>query len=299
MKLIDSFLTYIRCELNYSVHTVSSYSYDLHQFLSFISPADIEQFDPKLVTASDIRAWVAACSRQGNSRRTIHRKVQSLRAFYHYLNRIDEAADNPAAEVTLARAPGRLPVVIREEETNQMLDHDFDRTDLIAYRNHLIVLLIYTTGLRRAEVVALRNADIDLNRNELKVLGKRNKERVIPFGEELRQAIIGYRQLRQDAGIDEAEHLLTRPNGLPLYPKIVHDVVTKTLADNVHATRHSPHVLRHSFATDMLNNGADLNAVQQLLGHNSLSTTQIYTHISYRDLKQNYQLAHPRAQKTN
>lgn len=303
--LIDSFLTYMRCELNYSAHTVLSYSSDIFQLADYLTNAGGSlaiikaDFDPVSVTESDIRAWVATRAAKGDSRRTLRRKIQSIRAFYRYLNLIGKSLDNPAADVTVARPAEDLPVALREEETNSLLDEAFDETDFIASRNHLIMLLLYSTGLRRSELISLRDADIDLSRCELKVLGKRNKERVIPFGSELTDAIGNFRDLRRERGIDDAPNLLTRPDGRPLYPKIVHDVVKKALTGNVHASRISPHVLRHSFATDMLNNGAELNAVQQLLGHSSLSTTQIYTHISYRELKQNYQQAHPRAQKTN
>lgn len=303
--LIDSFLTYMRCELNYSAHTVLSYSTDICQLADYLTDAGgskaivAADFDPVSVTESDIRAWIATRAAKGDSRRTLRRKIQSVRAFYRYLNLIGESLDNPAADVVVARPADNLPVALREEEINELLDEPFDGTDFIAARNHLIMLLLYTTGLRRAEIISLRDADVDLSRCELKVLGKRNKERVIPFGNELRREIGSFRDLRCGLGIDDAPNLLTRPDGQPLYPKIVYDVVKKTLTGNVHASRTSPHVLRHSFATDMLNNGADLNAVQQLLGHNSLSTTQIYTHISYRELKQNYQQAHPRAQKPN
>ncbi len=303
--LIDSFLTYMRCELNYSAHTVLSYSTDIYQLADYLTDAGgskaiiAADFDPTSVTESDIRAWIATRSAKGDSRRTLRRKIQSLRAFYRYLNLIGKSLDNPAADVVVARPTNDLPVALREEETNALLDEPFDETDFLAARNHLMLLLLYTTGLRRAEIISLRDADADLSRCELKVLGKRNKERVIPFGNELRKEIGNFRDLRCRLGIDNAPNLLTRPDGQPLYPKIVHDVVKKALTGNVHASRTSPHVLRHSFATDMLNNGADLNAVQQLLGHNSLSTTQIYTHISYRELKQNYQQAHPRAQKPN
>jgi integrase/recombinase XerC len=294
---IDDFLKYIRCELNYSVHTVSSYSHDICSFRDFLCPDAPETFRPESVEASDIRAWIASLSRLGNSRRTLRRKLQSLRAYYRYLCLTGKARFNPAAEVAVARPHDALPSFLRQEETADFFNQPFDRSDFIATRNRLILLMLYSTGMRRSELIGLLDKNIDLGRGELKVLGKRNKERVIPFGSELSKMIELLRRHRQIEGIAGAPTFFTRPSGEPLYPRIVNDLVTKYLKPAVHAPRVSPHVVRHSFATDMLNNGADLNAVQQLLGHASLSTTQIYTHISSRELKLNYQLAHPRAQK--
>lgn len=161
-------------------------------------------------------------------------------------------------------------------------------------RDSLIILMLYSTGMRRAELMSLDDANVDTRAGELKVLGKRNKERMIPFGGELGEAIEAYRSLRSRIGITSGPFFV-RPDGEPLYPMLVERIVKRRLEGKVHANRISPHVLRHSFATDMLNNGADLVAVQKLLGHKSLETTQIYTHITYRELKQNYQQAHPRA----
>lgn len=295
---VEKFLTYIRCELNYSVHTVSSYARDIRQFVDYITGSAPEVFDPASVTVSDLRAWLAARS-AGDSLTTLRRKVQSLRAFWRYLCMMGDAIDNPAADLSVARAPKVLPAFIRQEETNSVLDDDssFDPDDFIELRNHLILLMLYTTGMRRAEIISLRDRDIDIAKGELKVLGKRNKERIIPFGKELSDMITVYRAKRSEVGFDLIEPFFLRTGGEPLYPRVVHDVVNRALRSRVHAPRTSPHVLRHSFATDMLNNGADLNAVQQLLGHTSLATTQIYTHISYRELKQNYKSAHPRAKK--
>lgn len=295
--MLQKFLTYLRCELNYSVHTVSSYSRDIFGFLKFVCGAETATFRPESVTTSDIRAWLALRSKSGCTPRTLRRNLQSLRAFFRYLCLIGVSEYNPAAEVSVARPHDSLPSFIREEETNNFLDTPYDHADLKESRDRLILNMLYSTGMRRAEIISLKDADIDLNRRELKVLGKRNKERIIPFGNELMALIDEYRKLRAANGLAGATEFFTRPNGQPLYPKLVNNLVGRELKPMVHAPRVSPHTLRHSFATDMLNNGADLTAVQQLLGHNSLSTTQIYTHISYRELQQNYQSAHPRAQK--
>ena len=296
--LISSFLTYIRCELNLSVHTVSSYQLDLEQWREFATEGKIDTFTPLDVTTSDLRVWVTHLANSGVTSRTIRRKIQSLRAFYRYLNRYHNVKENPAAELQLAREKKSLPVYIKPNETQTMLNNQWDKDDFIATRDHLILLMFYSTGIRCSELETLTDINVDCEHGELKVLGKRNKERIIPFGNEMKEVITLYRNLRDDLTGGPTERFFTRPTGEPMYRKLIYNIVHRELNNaNTHASRQSPHVLRHSFATDMLNNGADLNAVQQLLGHQSLATTQVYTHITYRDLKLNYQHAHPRALK--
>lgn len=294
--ITDDFLTYLSAELNYSPLTVTAYSRDIKSLANYLTGGHGD-FDPLSVESGDIRAWIGALARTGQTRRTLRRKIQSVRALYRYLMLIGSTDRNPAMNVAVARPNDPLPAFIREEETNNLLDSDFDHEDFIEVRDRLILLLLYSTGMRRAELIGLLDRNVDLNRRELKVLGKRNKERVIPFGEELAGMIALYRRLRRENALTDAVELLVRPGGLPLYPSAINAIVKARLRPEVNATKVSPHVLRHSFATDMLNNGADINAVQQLLGHASLETTQIYTHISTRELQQNYKLAHPRAQK--
>ncbi len=295
--LINSFLTYIRCELNYSAHTVLSYSKDLEQWREFSTGGHPDRFSPTDVTMSDIRVWVSHLASTGHSPRTIRRKVQSLRAFYRYLMRYHGVKNNPAADITLAKADKPLPVFIRAGETAQVIDESFDEDNFTELRDKLIVVMFYTTGIRCAELVGLQDKNVDTSIGELKVLGKRNKERIIPFGNELKEMITKYRSLRDELTGGTTDAFFVRPSGEPIYGKIAYDAVHTAFAGKAHATRLSPHVLRHSMATDMLNNGADLTAVQQILGHQSLATTQLYTHITYRELKQNYELAHPRALK--
>lgn len=303
--LIDSFTTYLRCELNSSVHTVLSYRHDIRQWYSFAASASLSgcdihtaEPDPSAVTLSDLRLWIAHLSSEGIGVRSVRRKIQALRAFYGYLNRRCGVSVNPAAELTPARLPKPLPVLIPTADTARVLDADLDTDDFIAVRDRLIADMLYSTGMRESELVGLRDADVDLRRRELKVIGKRNKERMIPFGEELTTMIRLYTTLRDRDADNPGGQFFVRPDGSPLYRQLVYRVVRRAFDGNTGARRRSPHVLRHSFATDMLNNGADLTAVQQLLGHSSLATTQIYTHLSSRDIKDNYKLAHPRAKKT-
>ena len=294
---IDSFLTYIRCELNLSAHTVLSYKTDLVQWRNFCTNNNPNEFSPLDITTGDLRQWISHLSAQNSSQRTIHRKLQAVRAFFNYLMRYHGLKSNPAAEITLAKIDKSLPVYIRPTETNSILSEDWDHGDYIETRNRLILLMFYSTGIRCSELMNLLDANVDTARGELKVLGKRNKERIIPFGKELSEMITLYRQLRDDIVESSEPQFFLRPTGEPLYRNLIYNVVHRSLSGRVHSSRQSPHVLRHSFATDMLNNGADINAVQQLLGHQSLATTQMYTHITYRELKHNYELAHPRALK--
>jgi len=299
---IEEYLTYIRCELALSPHTVSAYGNDLNQWRDYsLGGRDAGEFNPMDVTTSDLRVWISSLSAKGISARSIRRKISALRNFFDYMVRRHGLPGNPAADLVLKRVPEQLPCYIPSNETNSILDSKIDENDFREVRNRLIILMLYSTGMRCQELISLRDDAVNVERRELKVLGKRNKERVIPFGDELAQAISHYRKIRAaTVGTSATENFFTRESGEAVYQKIVYDVVHGTLLGNgAHATRLSPHVLRHSFATDMLNNGADLNAVQKLLGHASLATTQIYTHISYRELKQNYELAHPRASKKN
>lgn len=313
--LIESFLTYLRCELNYSALTVLSYRIDLRQLAEYLTGGHPEEFDPMGCTVADLRAWALHLAEKGLTHRAIHRKMSAVSTLYRYLMRTKGYPFNPARDVQLAKSPSTLPVYIRQTEMEEILgppatgdglppaaDHGDipmpSADTFIPLRDRLVVLMLYTTGIRRAELIGLLDADVDTCRGELKVLGKRNKERIIPFGKELAEAIDNYRKARSlRTGTSATKSFFTRPDGAPLYPTLVERIVKKALCGHTLASRQSPHTLRHSFATDMLNNGADLRSVQQLLGHSSLATTQVYTHITYRELKNNYQLAHPRAKK--
>lgn len=295
---IEAFLTYIRCELNYSAHTVSSYAVDLRQWADFATGGHPETLAPLDVATSDLRQWLASVAAGGATGSTLRRKAQSLRAFFRYLMKRHGLKHNPASDLPRIKRSLQLPTYIRPEDTRRILDEPIDTDDFIEMRDRLIMTMLYSTGIRASELVGLLDSNVNMPRRELKVHGKRNKDRVIPFGDELAQMIDRYRHLRDnDAGGSEGT-FFTRPGGAPIYRGLLYRIVHRELLDGgAHAARLSPHVMRHSFATDMLNNGADLSAVQQLLGHQSLMTTQVYTHITYRELKQNYQLAHPRALK--
>lgn len=306
MNLIEQFLEYLRLELNYSKLTVDAYRADLKAWADFATGNRPEELDPMEVTTSDLRLWIGSLASGGDSVRTIRRKASSLRSLFRYLMRRHGLDSNPASGLILAKIPMDLPVYIRQEDTERILDDTAADAadDFTAARDRLIIDLLYSTGMRCSELIGLLDVNTDTRKGELKVLGKRNKERIIPIGPELTQAIDGYRALRDSSPdtsvslLDRQAPLLVNRDGRPLYRRLVYRVVNRALTEgNVHAARLSPHVLRHSFATDMLNAGAPISSVQQLLGHASLASTQIYTHVTYSELKHNYQLAHPRALK--
>lgn len=293
--LIESFIKYIRYELNLSACTVLSYTNDVKQFALHLTSGNIDEFDALSVTVNDIREWMVSLVDGGDSVRTVRRKIQSLRAFYKFLQKKDLIKYNPAQEVEVAKAPKRLPDCVRIENVERLFENK-EEGGFEEVRNRLILLMLYSTGMRRAELIDL--LDVNVGETELKVHGKRNKDRVIPIGEELKVEIAEYRKLRDEVVLDKScSNFFVKKDGAPLYPSLVYRLVYEKLSEVGGGSRYSPHVLRHTFASAMLNNGAKLNSVKELLGHESLAATQVYTHITYRELKSNYEHAHPRALK--
>ncbi len=302
VMLYTDYYNYLRGEAVNSAHTVAAYESDIEKFRHFLgSELCKDTTDPSVVELGDIRLWIAHMAEMGNSVGTIARRVQSLRSLYNYLVRKHGYTVNPAAGVRLPRRGQPLPAFLTQDESATAVDRAVDESagsdDFETVRDSLMLTMLYSTGMRASELLTLRDSAVDLGRGELKVLGKRNKERVIPFGSELAAMIRQYRRLRDTSGGTYGEFFV-RPGGKPLYYGLLYRVVRRRLEESgATSIRKSPHVLRHSFATDMLNNGADMRAVQELLGHASLATTQRYTHLTYRELKNNYLTAHPRAQK--
>lgn len=312
----EAFLTYILTERKLSPLTVEAYRSDLDQWYEFAAAqAHPLEFAPLRATTADLRLWISSLSRNGMSHTSLRRKIQALRAFFKYLVANGKMEQNPALDIPMPKIPKRLPVYIAPEQTAEMLNReDTDArllnmaqpTGMIAFealRDALILEIFYCCGLRCSELLTLTDGRVDSLRGELKVHGKRNKERIVPFGPDLCKMIEQYRHLRNSLFLGftaSSSPFFVRADGRPLYRKLIYNIVHRAMQQTpgVNARRMSPHVLRHSFATDMLNSGASLSGVQQLLGHQSLTATQIYTHISFRDLQQNYQQAHPRAQKS-
>lgn len=292
-ELIDKFLRYLSLELNSSAHTVAAYRGDLELLAAHLQSQGVASFSTAGV--AHLRSWLVELNRRGDSARTVRRRVQAARALYKWLERSGDARSNPAARLELARLPKRLPQSVRQRQLDSLLDEPLDESDFEAVRNRLIVMMLYEAGLRRAELIGLLDANVDTSKRELRVLGKRDKERIVPFGDELAHAIDNYRRVRDTAAGGPTHHFFVRPTGEQLYPTLVYKVVTTQLRHAGITGKASPHTLRHSFASAMLNNGAEINNVKELLGHESLAATQVYTHITFSEMLNNYKLAHPRA----
>lgn len=297
--LVESFIKYLRYELNRSAHTVLSYKRDITQFIEYCEAGgENEAFNPKLVKSADVRGWIVSLSKNGVSARSVRRKVQALRALYRYLIKRDTEIEDPTADMEMAKNKRVLPTCIKADTIDRALTESVDKSDFESVRDNLMLLMLYTTGMRRAELITLLDRNVDAAVKELKVVGKRSKARIIPFGDELTNAINEYREIRDMMiGSGNPECFFTRIGGEPLYPSLVYNVIHSKLAAVDAASKMSPHVLRHSFASSLLNNGAELNSVKELLGHQSLVATQVYTHITFSELKKNYKQAHPRAAK--
>lgn len=297
--LIDRFLRYLQLEKRYSPNTLSAYKADLEQFATYLS----EQYEETTLEQAQpihIRSWLVVLMDEEHqlSARSINRKLSSLNTYYKFLRKNKAVEANPVAKVVPPKTKKRLPDFVSSEKMDDLLSWEQPPADFKEARNRIIVELLYASGMRRAELIGLKVGDLDMENNRLKVLGKGNKERIIPFGQNLNQALNDYLIWRtefvEDEGVAELNLLLT-DSGKPLYPKFVYNVVHDWLTTITTLKKRSPHVLRHTFATHLLMNGADLNAIKELLGHASLSATQVYTHNNIEQLKTIYRQAHPKA----
>lgn len=295
--MIAAFLQYLALELNRSPLTVEAYGHDARQFALWITNGHPVDFDPASVTVADVRAWLTQLAAGGDTPRTIRRKTQSLRAFFLFLRKRGVIPTNPAADLKLAKIGKPLPNFMREEELEKALATTPSEEDVYQMRDYLIVDLLYSTGMRRAEILALTDDDVDRSSRQLRITGKRRKQRLMPLPLPLLDHITAWQNLRDKTWPDlpSPRPLIAGPRGQVTYAAIAGAV--KRLLGNTSCPKHTPHVLRHSFATAMLNDGADLNTVREMLGHTSLATTQIYTHLSFAQLRDNYLEAHPRARE--
>lgn len=310
VERIESFLTYLTADKGYSPQTVSKYEQCLLAFRTFFMEKDAGLTWTDIDT-DVVRAWVAHRHGQGLHPHTIQQGLSALRSFYRYLMRMNLATRNPATLVRNPKADKPLPTFLKQEEMNRLLDDTPFPDSFEGRRDHLVLLLLYWTGMRCAELVGLNVEDVNLQGGELKVTGKRNKQRILPFGPEVREAIESYLTERAALVADGSDDCRPRSGALlihrPSRPKTAtyRRISPTEVANTVHhylslvttQRKRSPHVLRHTFATVMLNNGADLEAVKELLGHESLETTEIYTHTTFTELQKEYNKAHPRSQR--
>jgi integrase/recombinase XerC len=291
----ESFLQYLQIEKRYSPHTVRSYLNDLDQFYSFLSDQDLQD-DPVAVTSHDIRAWIVSMLDNNYSTVSVHRKISCLRVFYRYLRKEGFLKTDPLEKVVLPKRKKTLPVFVEEAAMNNLLDDYNFGDDFAGIRNRTIIEMLYLTGIRRSELIGLRNNDIDLSEGSVKVTGKRNKQRIIPLVKSFVKRLEDYLKVRDEKVSPVVnEWFFITDKGNKLYEKYVYNIVNGYLAMVTTIEKKSPHILRHTFATHMLNRGADLNSIKELLGHANLSATQIYTHNTFEKLKKIYKQAHPRA----
>lgn len=294
MLWTDSFLEYLRYERNFSAGTIDNYRTDVLGLQMFIEK-EVGDVSPSDVNAGMVRAWIVSLMDGGYKESTINRKLSSIRSYYKYLLRKGVVESDPLQMVKGPKGKKPLPVFLREREMDRLLDETDFGEGFEGCRDRLIVEMLYVTGMRVSELVGLNDKDVDYPLGVIKVTGKRNKQRLIPFDEELKDLMSEYVRQRSSAVPAGSDAFFVRMTGERLTRAIVGNIVRRNLSKVVTVKKRSPHVLRHTFATAMLNHGAELGVIKDLLGHESLATTEIYTHTTFEELKKVYNQAHPRA----
>lgn len=290
----ESFINYLKYEKRYSHLTAVAYKKDLDQFEEFFVKM-IGDFNVEGINDKIVRQWVIELMDSGLSARTVNKKISALKSFYKYLLRLEVVAENNLVNVTVPKVRKKLPQFVEEKNLNHLLDDGFFSEDFEGLRDKLILSLFYGSGIRLTELVNLKDGDLNQTESMIKVLGKRNKERITPYPRSLNELIDRYRSERSRLFGDIHSALFVTSSGNQVYEKLIYRVVNKYLGLVTTVEQKSPHTLRHSFATQMLNRGADLNAVKEMLGHANLSATQIYTHTSLDKIQKVYRQAHPRS----
>ena len=291
-KQLYLFFDYLTFEKKYSPHTVTSYKNDITQFIAFIDPSK-EGFLVSEINYQQIRAWIASLIKAKIAARSVNRKLSSLKSLFKFFQRQQFIDVNPMSKISGPKTPKRLPVFIDEHQMTNLFEGVNFEEGFNGQRDRLILDLLYQTGIRRSELAHLKEIDVDLFNSTIKVLGKRNKERIIPISLELKRNLETYLQVKKELNLSNPM-LLVSEKGNTLSEQSVYNSVKKYLSQITTIQKKSPHVLRHTFATHLLNNGADINAVKDLLGHANLSATQVYTHNTIDKLKKSYKQAHPR-----
>ena len=298
MNWIEDFIDYLQYERNYSRKTTEEYKADLEAFERFYEAIDSD-LNWAEMPADIVRQWVVEMMDKGNAATSVRRRLSSLRSFYKFLLRRKLVSKDPVHNMPGPKVEKKLPAFVRETEMDRLFDGDFFSDDYQGFRDRMILLTFYSTGIRLSELVGLNDKDVDLDQMQLKVTGKRNKQRIIPYGDEFGDSLRQYLEERDDfaqqKGSEDKSLFMDEQRGQRMTPAKVRGIVKKYLSMVTTQQRNSPHVLRHTFATAMLNHKADLQSVKELLGHESLSTTEIYTHTTFEQLKEMYNQAHPRA----
>ena len=290
---IDSFIGFLRVEKNYSQHTLRAYVNDLRSFQNFLAGVD-GSFSFIDADVDLVRAWMAELVDAGAAPTSVSRKMSALRAFYDYLRSEGRVNHNPAVSLKNPKLRKKLPTFVKEEDMDCLLDEVAFGSGYEACRDRMIIMCFYSTGMRLSELVGLDVVDVDMERSVIKVFGKRSKERIVPFGVEMKRELENYLELRSVQRSASGALFLSRSGGRVSHSS-VYRMVREKLSAVTSVNKKSPHVLRHSFATAMLNNEAELGVVKELLGHKRLATTEVYTHLTFEELKRFYKKAHPRA----
>jgi integrase/recombinase XerC len=290
----ESFINYLKYEKRYSHLTAIAYKKDLDQFEEFFVKT-VGDFNVEGINDRIAREWVIDLMDNGLSARTVNKKISALKSFYKYLLRMEIVSENKLVNITVPKVRKKLPQFVEEKNLDHLLDDGFFKSDFEGLRDKLIISLLYGTGIRLAELMHLKDADIYHTEFLIKVLGKRNKERIVPYPRSLNMLIDQYKAERTRLFGAHVKCLFLTASGEEVYEKLIYRIVNKNLTFVTTISQRSPHVLRHTFATHLLNRGADLNAVKEMLGHSNLSATQIYTHTSMDKIQKVYRQAHPRS----
>ena len=292
--MTNVFLTYLQYEKRYSRHTIVSYKNDLDQLIQFLN-SNYPETSIEEVNHAILRDWIIMLSEQGISERSINRKMVTLRSFFKFLLKKGIIEKSPVSKLTNLKSKKNLPQFVRENDITLLLDHGLFEDSFAGFRDHIIIEVLYGTGIRLSELIELKEGKIDMVDHSIKVLGKRNKERIIPISRNLCGMITKYISFKNEEFLGNAcDYLIVSNKGGKSYPMMINRIVKKYL-QGISVDKKSPHILRHTYATHLLERGADLNAVKDLLGHQSLAATQVYTHTSLGKLKKVFDQAHPKA----
>jgi len=293
---VQSFVDYLKFEKRYSIHTIRSYQNDLSQFFSYLD-GQFGQCKIEEINSPYVRSWLASLMEDGIVPKSIHRKVSTLKSFFKFHVRSGLIQQTPMSHVSVPKLGKRLPVFIKEEDILLLMDNlKQSSEDWKSLNARMLIVMFYSTGMRLSELIQLQEKQIDFGKSQIKVLGKGNKERIIPVNKAVLDIVEDYRRLKKKEFEQTDSYFLVTEKGKKMYPKYAYLLVNRFLGDSVKTLdKKSPHVLRHTFATHLTNNGADLNAVKELLGHSSLASTQVYTHNTIGKLKEVYKKAHPKA----